>query len=648
MSVSSEDEAVSPTRAVQSTSPGRDAYSQSPKATSDHDGNRSEVGASGSGFLHSEDKRTKRKRKPSPPELLVIVRPPPASKDRNPLNLQIQLVLPQAPPAQSNGRTSGESSRDTASNAGGRGADQLRRRNSSSSTRSGRSEVTTASSSSYGGGGSSARRVTPLYNLSIHSILPTTISDAGTDQRVAKYSKKGVEIDGFGVLEPSELLHGINDLASLEATGVIPVASPGVVSPSRGSTDGEPTSDPGVVSAGVEPPTSFDSMTPEAQSPDGHLGAKFMRRFKGLSLNLGRNEGGGGPAASIAAASTAAASAKPSFTSFLSNLSNGPKVPRSATVAGPEAAAALSPSRPLSSAGLTIATAGPNHHQNGSGNDVTQMVPGAGLSESGRRTQGYYWTVKRYNRRVTDSNGQPPRMTLGSDGQNPVLKNVWRRFNSVNRLGGEEKHPHPSDIPVRFEWTRESRSHNNSSAAAVPVMDAAGKRLSTGSMSLSPTMDQRVGRRASLRPPTGRKTSSSQGHGHSVSRNGRSQSSSARVSLDQNGGGESAIDDYEGDDDGNASDPEDSETPWSCHLVLGASTRIPIGTLSPAPHHPKLVAQLAVPFPLPDLSQTGLGADGAGLTREEIKDVICVTCLHLIIRESFGGLGRVRRRGDRV
>lgn len=181
--------------------------------------------------------------------------------------------------------------------------------------------------------------------------------------------------------------------------------------------------------------------------------------------------------------------------------------------------------------------------------------------------------------------------------------------------------------------------------------------MSTGSASASAAAGgDRVGRRASLRPPTARKTSSSQGHGRAVSTGragagGRSQSSSARGSLEHNGR-DSALDDGaaddNGDDDGDLSDPEDSETPWSCHLVLGASTRIPIGTLSPAPHHPKLVAQLAVPFPLPDLSQTGLGADGAGLTREEIKDVICVTCLHLVIRESFGGLGRVRRRGDRV
>ena len=63
-------------------------------------------------------------------------------------------------------------------------------------------------------------------------------------------------------------------------------------------------------------------------------------------------------------------------------------------------------------------------------------------------------------------------------------------------------------------------------------------------------------------------------------------------------------------------------------------------SLHSAPHHPSIVGQLAIPFPLPDLSTSGLGQDGAGLTREELKDIIIVTVLHLVVRESFGGLGK--------
>jgi hypothetical protein len=99
----------------------------------------------------------------------------------------------------------------------------------------------------------------------------------------------------------------------------------------------------------------------------------------------------------------------------------------------------------------------------------------------------------------------------------------------------------------------------------------------------------------------------------------------------------------DGEDSGDESDPEDSETPWTCTVKVrriaapharGHShshsfgsgrhnpeqeqqeqeqgeqdrarwkkevLRIKVGTLSPTPHHPKVVAMLKVPFPLPDV-----------------------------------------------
>jgi hypothetical protein len=138
-------------------------------------------------------------------------------------------------------------------------------------------------------------------------------------------------------------------------------------------------------------------------------------------------------------------------------------------------------------------------------------------------------------------------------------------------------------------------------------------------------------------------------------------------------------------DDGEDSDPEDSETPWVCTLKLrrGATPaaggnpaagdaqpqpailqtevlRIKVGTLSPTPHHPKVVAMLKVPFPLPDVEVERMGVvkrqgvippqnstyNGLVLTAEEIKDVVCSTGLWLVVREGFGGVGRVSRKGD--
>lgn len=138
-------------------------------------------------------------------------------------------------------------------------------------------------------------------------------------------------------------------------------------------------------------------------------------------------------------------------------------------------------------------------------------------------------------------------------------------------------------------------------------------------------------------------------------------------------------------DDGEDSDPEDSETPWVCTLKLrrGATAvnggdptaggiqpqppvfqtrvlRIKVGTVSPTPHHPKVVAMLKVPYPLPDIEVERMGVikrqgvmppqdstyNGLVLTAEEIKDVVCSTGLWLVVREGFGGVGKVSRKGD--
>ncbi|KAJ7574022.1 hypothetical protein C8J56DRAFT_839458 [Mycena floridula] len=152
---------------------------------------------------------------------------------------------------------------------------------------------------------------------------------------------------------------------------------------------------------------------------------------------------------------------------------------------------------------------------------------------------------------------------------------------------------------------------------------------------------------------------------------------------------------FNGEDDGDESDPEDSETPWVCtvkvrRVVDGVPTKsdkpssvlkLKAATLSPTPHHPKVVAMLKVPFPLPDLLMGGAGDDpnepgpgavlvqresGRGpaspplpssgshghppgtlsMSAEELKDLICSTGLWLVVREGFGGIGKVGRKGD--
>lgn len=608
----------------------------------------------------------RRRKKVAPPELLVIVKPPP-SKQTNPLNLQIQLVMPQQLFSRRDGsqrRSSIDSSAATA-DLPPTPSNELRRRDSIASTRSAGSELSAAGSVASAGSG---RRVTPLYNLNFHQILSTTVSDAGTDQKVAKYVKRGIDLDGFGILEPAELIHGVNDLASLQRaaaidkgnlavqTGIATNISPQSETDSSGGAGGavddasafsapnrDATSST-VASSTTEPPTSFQAMTPEARGIEANLGGKLLGKFKKLSLGVR-------PASASAASGafgrdTASAQAR-------------------TIVAAPAAASSL-----FGRLSTSDATRGQQS------SDIPQMQPGAGVVD-GKRTEGYFWTVRKWNRKAHD--GAPANFagrsstlaspSIDAPGCNPVLTNVWTRFNLVNRMGGNEPHPPPSQIPVRFEWSRYSkkwskcqqgreaqaqtrarlRASVSLNASVTSIERQSGLEASRSNASLprqqhlatTSTSAQSLGdaEAAVARLSTGdaaraisRPSSFISGTGHR----------SPRRSADTSAAGSSAPHGDEDANSGDESDPEDSETPWNCHLVLGPTTRIPLGTLSPAPHHPKLVGQLAVPFPLPDLSSTGLGPDGAGLTREELKDVIIVTCLHLIVRESFGGLARRR------
>jgi hypothetical protein len=91
--------------------------------------------------------------------------------------------------------------------------------------------------------------------------------------------------------------------------------------------------------------------------------------------------------------------------------------------------------------------------------------------------------------------------------------------------------------------------------------------------------------------------------------------------------------------------------------------RLKVATLSPTPHHPKVVGLLKMPFPLPDIEVEHLlirrrlvTAQGISkttapntsefvLTAEEIKDTVSSTALWLVVREAFGGVGRERKKG---
>ncbi|KAG0149013.1 hypothetical protein CROQUDRAFT_669498 [Cronartium quercuum f. sp. fusiforme G11] len=156
-----------------------------------------------------------------PAEVFIIVRPPPG-KNHHPLNLQVQLVLPTLPTsaAAAAGLTLGSSTdvRRTPSVRSGQ------------SSRSNRSLVSFASSEPSRG-----RRVTPLYNLQWHTVLPTWISDAGTDAKIARFVKKGIEIIDFASIEPEEIRREISTTSQVGPASPIYPASTSSNACSNGS-----------------------------------------------------------------------------------------------------------------------------------------------------------------------------------------------------------------------------------------------------------------------------------------------------------------------------------------------------------------------------------------------------------------------------
>src|ERR1700761_1824870 len=62
-----------------------------------------------------------------------------------------------------------------------------------------------ASVSTNASSGSAIRRIVPLYNLHAHNVMQNTVLDAGTDVKVARFQKRGLEIEDLCFLELFEV-----------------------------------------------------------------------------------------------------------------------------------------------------------------------------------------------------------------------------------------------------------------------------------------------------------------------------------------------------------------------------------------------------------------------------------------------------------
>lgn len=402
-----------------------------------------------------------RRRNAFPPEVLVIVRPTGRTRQQHPHNVQVQLLLPPPPPQQGRSPERGAS---------------LSRSASTSSDHSEHSEGSSRASASMTG-----YRVMPLYNLDLHTIRPTNVLDASTEQRVAKVTRKGIELDSFGLLQPHELVIGVNDMASLGTNAERPKDEPSAVGDRR------------------------QRILWRVRDLRERL-KQHMEREQGVSQSTSRRRSNSSPAVSQTDVSA-----------------------------------------------------------------VVSMTPGAGRHND-RITEGYFWVIKGLSRSPADRAKAEP--------QGPVatLDKIWSHFNALNLAGIHTEPPPPEAVPVRFEWMRDVFA----SSLFDPLEQEAAPSASPNASPSAPSASLDASSRT---PNLGREYA-------------------------------------------------DLST-WTCFIVLGEHTAIPIGQLVPVDSHPLIVGQITVPFPLPDLSYSGLASDNLGFTREELKDIVVTTALHLVIRESI-------------
>lgn len=331
--------------------------------------------------------------------------------------------------------------------------------------------------------------------------------------------------------------------------------------------------------------------------------------------------------------------------------------------AGEASAGSAGPSSPLHALGFNAGPAPPTAEAPAdlppTNAALSSVGPAAG---SGRRAEGYMWAVKKWTRPDLDQLMQ----LLGTNGFGAVTVE-WKK-GKKRRTAGQGK---LGLAPVRSATVAETIKKKPSEDALRPMgpttrasFDVARTRpegiIVTGEEDAHDPNQLVTDRQRSSRQNRQSFHSDMVGAARPVSPS-KIGSRQSPERQDSNGPSSSRGGSDVEADEGEDSDPEDSERPWTCELVIPAAStghlglpatrqrRIHIGTIKPHPHHPRLIASLAVPG---NLAPVALGSPATGVTAdlriEEIKDLVAITCLWLCVKEGIGGLGSSgrKRRGD--
>ncbi|KAL7424088.1 hypothetical protein Q5752_001673 [Cryptotrichosporon argae] len=717
-------------------------------------------GVSGVSGVSGATAASGRRRKAGPVETFVIVKPP-VTANKNPLNLQVQLVvstrragrersesgislasqantvsLPTTPsrpsvdlPEQSVDLADTEqvespiaitpASATTASfpddalkpEAG----TALKRSSSVHSTSSNRSSLSTSASSVAGG-----KRIIPLYNLAVHNVMqPTSVTDAGTDMKVAKFLKRNLEINGVGILEPAEVWHPY------------PVSHAG--SPAA--------SDDGHNFGGRRPASVYSALSPAATRVAGEESKRSSLDIKHLKLDGLVSEDGATKKffGKMFKKRSSADAAAPSSLSLLNkkspskSFSSTDRADVRASVPLPQPAIHVrgaSANIVVDTTTLTTATTGYptfglapwviQRRTSGTVVDLNGAIVGLttpptdtedcepfGVPPSSRPV-GYTWTVRKWSKRNTEGwaaslvaaaaaglefVASPSTGDAADDvvfewvklrGAAAAMGSDMGRRNSMSSRAPRSRPTSVQPLPRRVsdDAVADSPGGSRTSLTLKPPSRRSASPLppSTVVTPSSPNMPLPASPNPSFDPRPGpvRRASASATTSPGPSR----PSSPRRTATGADDATSLAPTDDAADDD--ESDPEDSETPWTCSVwVRRTGERQLLATLRPAPHHPKVIGVLSIPQAIHSVAlararaRPGHGAGttspragaGAGtatasargkeaervervasrvheevaLTEENLKDVVCVTAMWLVAREEFGGLGKRRR-----
>lgn len=584
--------------------------------------------------------------------------------------------------------------------------------------------------------------IIPLYNLQAHNVMTNVVLDAGTDARVAKFLKRGLEVIGLAVLDPIEVWnHGKlgggpllsteqpvagsarNSLENHHLNALIP-QTPDSSAVSLSST-GDPTPKPRDL-------TPASAATTPQSTPTGakkFFGKLFRRKDPPIPGVV-----------------------EPSDSPVSSPLKSSLNLPTPSSPA--KRNSLLLPDQamsPFSSKDVILQPAVLG---------IQPTLDATSYPPQGRPT-AYVWTVTKWLK------GSPE----------GLLGNVKGIFQGDKSIRDEPMGELERQVEVRFEWTRTDRGGKRKARRVGTDGTELTVGLSVGGGSKNASRRNSTALTDSNNPSVNslhdkdkkaRRSSVIEGvrSGFGLVQKGsmesaRSKSPKRPGSVTTN---TTASETGEGDDEvprlredaGEESDPEDSEVPWTCTLYVvrkptgapsSSATNTPSGsrfsqrsgqqqnpnlptsptpssttiqqqqralgvqsqttsplqgpppsqqiklkvaTVSPTPHHPKVVSLLKIPFPLPDIEvssvnvrkrivtpvgiarpvdahSSGVG-NGTGhlnmqsfslngnggkpkdtglvLTAEEIKDIVASTGLWLVVREGMGGVGKDKRRGD--